>query len=100
MACSLSDLINNLGERIHIIKCEYGYDNEKCETCGIKYKNCECSLQYAKLKDNLIKYKISKKFHKTLKKRCFNTYTFSNHDINEFVLLLQEDMYPYRYMDD
>ena len=32
------------------------HDNEKCGTCGIKYKNCECFLEYINFKDNLIKY--------------------------------------------
>ena len=39
-------------------------------------------------------------FVENLKKRFFNTYKFSNHDINKFILLLQKAFYPYRYMDD
>ena len=35
-----------------------------------------------------------------LKKRFANTYTFSKHDINNFVLLLQKAVHPYQYMDD
>ena len=27
-------------------------------------------------------------------------YEFSNHDINKFILLLQNIFYPYEYMDD
>ena len=38
----------------------------------------------------------SKKF----KERFFNTYKFSNHDNNKFILLLQRGVYPYEYMDD
>ena len=38
MASSLSNLVNNLSEGIHRIKCKYGHDDKKCETCGIKYK--------------------------------------------------------------
>ena len=30
---------------------------KKCETCGIKYKYCDCFLEYADFKDDLIKYK-------------------------------------------
>ena len=30
----------------------------------------------------------------------FNTYKFSNHDNNKFILLLQKDVYRYEYMDD
>ena len=36
MTSSLSDLVNNLSEGIHKIKCKYGRDDKKCETCGIK----------------------------------------------------------------
>ena len=32
MATSLSNLVNNLFERIHKIKCKCGQDNKKCET--------------------------------------------------------------------
>ena len=38
MASSLSNLVNNLSEGIHRIKCKYGHDDKKCETGGIKYK--------------------------------------------------------------
>ena len=29
-----------------------------------------------------------------------NTYKFSNHGINTFILLLHESVYPYEYTDD
>ena len=38
MASSLSNLVNNLSDEIHRIKCKYGHDDKKCEICGIKYK--------------------------------------------------------------
>ena len=38
MASSLSNLFNNLPEETHKIKCKYKHDDNKCETCGIKYK--------------------------------------------------------------
>ena len=38
MASSLSNLINNLSEEIHRIKCKYGYDYKKCEICKMTYK--------------------------------------------------------------
>ena len=44
MASSLSNLVNNLAERIHKIKSKYEHDNRKCEKCGIKYKDLECCL--------------------------------------------------------
>ena len=40
MTSSLSNLVNNLAEGIHKIKCKYGQDDKKCETCGIKKKGC------------------------------------------------------------
>ena len=40
------------------------------------------------------------KFDEKLKERFFNTYKFSNHDNNKFILLLQKGVYPYEYMDD
>ena len=43
MASSLSNLVDNLTERIHKIKC----------------KNCDCFLENESVKDNLIKYKLS-----------------------------------------
>ena len=57
MASSLSNLVNNLSEGIHRIKCEFGHNNKKCETCGIKYKYCHCFLEYANFKDDLIECK-------------------------------------------
>ena len=57
MASSLSNLVNNLAEGIHKIKCTYVHDDWKCETCRIKYKDCECCLEYTNVKNNLIKYK-------------------------------------------
>ena len=58
MASLLSSLVINLAEGIHKTKCKYdGHDNKKCETCGIKYKDCDCCLEYTNVKDNLIEYK-------------------------------------------
>ena len=57
MASSLSNLVNNLSERIHKIKCKYERDDNKCEAFRIKYKYCECFLEYTIFKDDLIEYK-------------------------------------------
>ena len=46
MASSLSNRVNNLSEEIHEVKCRYGHGKKKCERCGIRYKNCECFLEY------------------------------------------------------
>ena len=47
---SSSNLINNLSEGIDKIKCTFGHDDKKCETCEIKYKHCDCFLEYTTLK--------------------------------------------------
>ena len=50
MASPLSNLVNNLSEGIHRIKCKFGYGDKKCETCGIKYKYCDGFLEYTNFK--------------------------------------------------
>ena len=57
MASSLSTFINNLSEGIHKIKCKYGRDNKKCETCEITCEVCHCFLKYKNFEDDLIEYK-------------------------------------------
>ena len=52
MAISSSDLVNNLSEGIHKIKCKYGHNDKKCETCGIIYKYCECFIENINFKDD------------------------------------------------
>ena len=54
MASSLANLVDNLAEVIRKVKCKYGHNNKKCETCGIKYKDCECCLEYTNVKDDLM----------------------------------------------
>ena len=73
MASLLSNPVNKLSERIHKIKCKFGYDNKKCRTYGITYKNWDCFLEYTNFKDNLIEYKCLccnknyQQFHENLK---------------------------------
>ena len=107
MASSLSNLANNLSERLHRIKCKLGHDDRKCETCGMKYKCCDCFLEYANFEDDLIECKClcynksyQGKFDEKLKERFFNTYKFSNHNNNKIILLLPKGVYPYEYIDD
>ena len=107
VASSLSSLVSNLSEGILRIKCKYGHDDKKCETCGIKNKYCDCSLEYTNFKHDLIEFKClccnkryQRKFEEKLKEQFFNTYKFSNHDNNKFILLLRKGVYPYKYMDD
>ena len=77
-ANSLSNLVNNLSEGIHKIKCKCGHDDKKCKTCGIKYKYCNCFLEYMNFKDDLIEHNClccnnnyQQKFDEKLKKRIF-----------------------------
>ena len=57
MISSLSNLVNNLSEGFHKIKCKLEHDDKKCETCRIKYKYCDCFLEYTNFKDDLIEHK-------------------------------------------
>ena len=56
MASALSNLVNNLAEGIHKIRCKYRQDDKKC-IGRIKYKYCHCFLKHASFKDDLMKYK-------------------------------------------
>ena len=107
MVSSLSNLVNNLFERIHKNKCKYRHNDKKCETYGVSYKVCDCFLEYTNFKDNLIEYKClccnknyQHKFDKKLKEQFFNTWKFSHHNSSKFILLLRKGIYPYEYMDD
>ena len=46
MPSSLSNLANNFSELVHKTKCKYRHDSKKCETCRIKYRYCDCFLEY------------------------------------------------------
>ena len=57
MASSSSNLINNLSEGLHRIKCKFEHDYKKCEVdCEIKCKYCDCFLEYTNFKDDSIEY--------------------------------------------
>ena len=88
MASSLSNLVVNLAEGIHKIKC----------------KDCDYLLEYESLKNSLIKYKClyfnkdySNKLDEKLKKQFKNTFMVSDNDI---ILLLRKGVYPYEYMNE
>ena len=64
-------------------------------------------FQYINFKDNLIEYNClccnkhyQRKVDKKLKEQFLNTYKYSNHNNNKFILLLKKDVYPYEYIDD
>ena len=44
--------------------------------------------------------RLAEKFDEELKKRFLNTYKYSSHDNNKFILLSRKVVYPYEYMDD
>ena len=67
----------------------------------MNYKYCDCFLEYTNFKDYLIEYKCccckkhyQQKFEEKLQERFFNSYKFSNHDKNKFILLLRKGVYP------
>ena len=86
MATSLLNLVDNLAEGIH----------------KIKFKDCDCFLEYESVKDNLKKYKClscnkgySNKLYEKFKKRFKNIFKFSNNDIRKCILLLRKEVYSY-----
>ena len=85
-----NNLVDNLTEGIH----------------KIKFKDCNCFLEYQSVKENSIKYKclckkdFSIKLDEKLKKHFKNTFKLSNNDINKIIFLLRKDVYPYKYMDE
>ena len=96
MASSLSNLVDNLTEAIHKIKFKYRHDNKKCEKYRIKYKDCECYLEYTRVTDNFIICKClccDRNYQKSLMKTFANTYKLCNK-----TLMLQKCVYPYGYM--
>ena len=91
MSTSLSKLVNNLSE---------GIDNNRCVGC----KSC---LDYMKTEDEKLifrcfscKKNYEKEFNKDLIKRFTNTDNFCENDLNKFILLLRNGLYPYEYMDN
>ena len=89
MTSSLSNLVDNLAEGTHDIKCQ----------------DWECFLECESVNDSLIKYTCLScnkdyKLDEKLKLRFKNTFKFSNNDINAFILLLRKGVYQYKNMDD
>ena len=91
MASSLSNLVDNLAEGIHKIKC----------------KDCNYFLEYEIDKNNLSKYKCLScnrenlnKNDEKLKKQSKNPFKFSINDISKFIFLLIKGAYPFEYMDE
>ena len=91
MASSLSNLLDNLSEGIHKIKCT---------------NSNKCYNEYTNFKDVLIEFKClccnknyQKRFDENLKKKFANTYKFAIQYINKLISLLQKSFYPHEYID-
>ena len=54
MASSLSNPFDNLTGGIHRIKCKFVQDDKKWKNSGIKYKYCDCFLEYTNFKVHLM----------------------------------------------
>ena len=57
MASSLLNLVNNFSEGVHRIKCKYQHNDKKFGTFGIKYKYCDCFLEYFNFEEDWIEWK-------------------------------------------
>ena len=90
MSTSLSNLVSNLSEGRHNVRCI----------------DCKSCLDYMTSKDEKLifrcfrcKKNCEKNFNKELIQRFANTYELGNRDLNKFILLLRKGVYPYKYMD-
>ena len=84
-----------------------GHYDKKRKTFGIKYKDCQCFIEYTNFTDNLIKYKClcgnniyKQRSEENLKRGFVNTCKFFNHNIFKFILLLRKSVYPFEHMDN
>ena len=90
MATSLSKLVDNLTDNIHNNKCDKYKSNlsfVKAVNEKLIFKCIDCEKEY------------EKEFNKELLERFSNTYESCDNDLNKFLILLREGVYPYEYMD-
>ena len=83
-ASTFSNLVDNLSEALHRVKCKLQSDEKKCETNGIKYKFCDCFPEYTNLSCNK---SCRRKFDEKLKEKYFDTHKFSEYHNNKLNLL-------------
>ena len=101
MTSSLLKLVDNLSEGIHnnkYVDCKSNLDYVRITTAkpsSLERKNEKLLLKCFNC-DNYYKKKINKDLIKKFK----NTYSFSNNNLNKFILLLRKGVYPYEYMDN
>ena len=107
MSIPLSNFVNNYSEGNHKIKCKKRHDDNKFQSCRIRYKYCDCFLEYPNFKYYLIENKgfsrnktNEQKFDEKSKEEPFCTCKISNHDNEKFTLLLLKDIYPCEFMND
>ena len=95
MSSSLSNLVNNLPERVHSDKCT---DRNSClDYMSFRGEQRSCTQLIFRCFE--CKKYNEKDFNKEVIKRFANIYEFCNKDINKFILLLRKGVYPYEYMD-
>ena len=90
MSSSLSNLVDNLSERVRSNKCT------DCKSCldNMPFKDDQLISKYPKCsKDH------NNNFNKDLVNRFASTYEFCDKQINKFILLFKKGVYPYEYMD-
>ena len=83
-ASTSSNLVDNLLEALHRVKCKLQSNDKKCETNGIKYKFCNCFPEYTNLSCNK---SYRRKFDEKLKEKYFDTHRFSENYNNKLNLL-------------
>ena len=87
---TLSNLVDNFTEGIHKIKCE----DSDCFLIYVLRRILEDINIYLVIK--IIQTKLMKYWKRDFK----NTFTFSNNNINTFILSLWKGVYPYENIDN
>ena len=92
MKSKLSNVVGNLSEI-----------NKDCKTC-IERKNIKSECEFIGLKNNRLNYRCkecngtSNKSVNDLIEKFPRMYKFCNDNLNKFVMLLRNGVYPYEYM--
>ena len=89
MMASLSDLVDNLSDRLH---------NKKCTDCGLNLEFMIAKVDILVFRCFKCKKNCEIDFDKELTNKVLSVYDFCKGDINKFVLLLRKGVYPYEYM--
>ena len=75
MTSSLSNLVKNLAEGIHRIKCKCARDNKNCKTCKIEYKKLRMLSWIHELHQNINVYVAIRVIKKSLMKTLRNNFS-------------------------